>query len=816
MHCVKTMGQFRHREETVNTVLGMLVSKMGVKAEAETILSHGHERPDVIFSLHGLRVVIEGKFADHPNAKSVVLGDASGRVARGIAHIAAGVVYPEFLRSISTSLLSKELSNTPLSYKIISETGESDWLDGTPDALMGALRRAQEALAQDDIVAKAASALAERLDGVAHQWSGQKGTCDRLAGILGMPAPKGESADQAEGRQETAARISALVIANALIFQEQLSLSNGRIQPLNKLENEADPVGAAKEHWRWIWENINYVPIFQLGERVLEQLPTTNNTIIAFRLLLREAKAICANQAALRHDLMGRIYHWLLHNAKHLGTYYTSVSAATLLLKLSMAQQWDKDFGDPAELAEFKVVDLACGTGTLLMAAAHALSDTYIRVRYDSGRTLNQTDLSTLHRALMENVLHGYDVLPTALHLTASTLAMLAPEVSFVRMNLYVMPLGMDKSEARLGSLDFLSGGHQFTQISLDYSQTETVRTGAGSSQVINAKVPPIDLCTMNPPFVRSVGGNLLFGSLPDDRGALQKELKKRVRNIAANITAGLGSVFVALADKRLKEGGRLAFVLPVALASGEAWAETRGLIAENYHLEIVIASHDAERQNFSENTDLSEIMFIARKRAPKEEPGDTVYINLWRNPRSIHEALGLADQIAASEPKSVEAKGFASISSSSRKLGEMVAMPSPQGKGKWFGALFAQTECLRAFLSLQKSELNFPGAEQTASIELCRLGALGGLGYDRRDIHDAFTVSTVDLTPYPAFWNHDAKKVLSIAQTPNANLVARTTAAKGRKLKDANQVWAKSGRILLVERLRTTTHRLLASKASY
>ena len=40
-----------------------------------------------------------------------------------------------------------------------------------------------------------------------------------------------------------------------------------------------------------------------------------------------------AEQAAFRHDLMGRIYHWLLHHAKYLGTYYTSVSSATLLLK---------------------------------------------------------------------------------------------------------------------------------------------------------------------------------------------------------------------------------------------------------------------------------------------------------------------------------------------------------------------------------------------------------------------------------------------------------------------------------------------------
>lgn len=93
----------------------------------------------------------------------------------------------------------------------------------------------------------------------------------------------------------------------------------------------------------------------------------------------------------------------------------------------------------------------------------------------------------------------------------------------------------------------------------------------------------------------------------------------------------------------------------------------------------------------------------------------------------------------------------------------------------------------------------------------LCHIKDIGELGYDRRDIHDAFTVSTDLYSPYPAFWDHDAKKVKSISQSPNSKLIERTAAAAGRPLKDAHQVWEKSGRILLVERLWTITHRVLA-----
>ena len=430
------MAKPRNREEVINTQLAVLASQLGVTADAETIHTvHGKEMPDVLFQLRGLRVVIEGKFADVANAKQVVLGDARKRVASGLAHIATAVIYPVALRTTSTAKILGALKTTELHYRIVAETHESDWFDGTPASLMDALRRAQEALTKDDIVEETAKSLSSRLEGVAQLWMGQTGACDRLSKILGITIPKGESAEKAEERRETAAKVSALVLANAYIFEEQLAATDGRITPLAKLEKDKKLVEATAKHWKWIWEDINYVPIFQLGERILEELPSSQNTTVAVKALLTEAKDICSAQAALRHDLMGRIYHRLLHNAKYLGTYYTAVSSATLLLKLALAADWKQDFGDPTKLAAFKTADLACGTGTLLMAGAQAFSDVYIRSRAATGRSLETKDLSTLHKALMENMLHGYDVLPTAVHLTASTLALLAPEVAFRKMN---------------------------------------------------------------------------------------------------------------------------------------------------------------------------------------------------------------------------------------------------------------------------------------------------------------------------------------------------------------------------------------------
>ena len=51
----------------------------------------------------------------------------------------------------------------------------------------------------------------------------------------------------------------------------------------------------------------------------------------------------------------------------------------------------------------------------------------------------------------------------------------------------------------------------------------------------------------------------------------MQKELKRILRPskgppILANVTAGLGSVFVAVAHEYIKPGGRIALVLPAPL----------------------------------------------------------------------------------------------------------------------------------------------------------------------------------------------------------------------------------------------------------
>jgi hypothetical protein len=116
------------------------------------------------------------------------------------------------------------------------------------------------------------------------------------------------------------------------------------------------------------------------------------------------------------------------------------------------------DWSSLESITNLRIADLACGTGTLLMAVQQAVTDNFVHSRVASGRAIDGEDIKRLHVALIENVLHGYDVLSTAVHLTASTLAVLAPEMAFRRMRLWYLPIGVDAGGGvNLGSIDFLS-----------------------------------------------------------------------------------------------------------------------------------------------------------------------------------------------------------------------------------------------------------------------------------------------------------------------------------------------------------------------
>jgi len=598
-------------------------------------------------------------------------------------------------------------------------------------------------------------------------------------------------------------RIASLIIANAMIFQEQLANSNPRVMPLAQLEAEnlgRDLASKLVEHWEYINTNINYVPIFSIAKDLLVIVSSSPCLDAQLSNMAAVARQIVGKQAALRHDLAGRIFHRLLLDAKELGACYTSISAATLLLKLALRPDaWTLDWHDLGEIKQLRLADLACGTGTLLMAATQAINDNYIRACVETHSPSNST---MLHQVLAEDVIYGYDVQSSAVHLSATTIALLAPDVTFEHMHLYTVPftvstIGCEQS-INLGSLDIL--------------RKEEPHWSRGDASI---PLPRLDLCVINPPFNRSVGSNLLFGSLPIiERKKAHQELKKIIRDngVTASLTAGLGSAFVAAADKLLRSGGRLALVLPRSLTSGVAWKKTRETLARSYVIEYIIVSHDPVRWSFSENTSLSEVLLVARKEVQPDCKSKTVCVNLWRNPSTQIEALAIADNLSRNAADTSDSF-MKPITIGEKKWGEAISIPWSQLQDNtWFTTSFAQADLTSSVHSLAlNGMLVLPGCGQCGFIPLEPLGTQGRLGPDRRDIFDAFVKSNVASSPYCAMWGHNAGHVKHLAHNSNSFLEARVEAIAGRKLRDPVTLWKRAGRVLIAERFRLNTGRVVA-----
>ncbi len=610
-------------------------------------------------------------------------------------------------------------------------------------------------------------------------------------------------------------RVTSLTLANAMIFQQILANNDPQVQKLSQTVQGSNIAGNFDNVWTFILDNINYVPIFTIARNIVREIQGSPDVDDALRSLAAAAEDITKRRAALRHDLMGRIYHRLIADAKYFGAYYTTVPASALLLKLTLDSPGIKiDWSNADEIRKFTIADLACGTGTLLKATLQTIIDNHVRTSVTEGK---KPDLTGVHQALVEKGLWGFDVVEFSIHLAAAALAIHEPEVEFKEMNLYTLKLG-GSPKPKLGSIELFSESQATVQADLFGGITGSERVTGKGAVLEKVNLPRLDLCVMNPPFVRSVGGNLLFGNLPAaQRKRMQTALKKMIRKdgIRANVTAGLGSVFTALGDRYLRAGGRLSLVLPRALLSGVAWEKTRILIGEKYCLRYIITRNEPTGWAFSENSNYSECMIVAQKLPPDKFHSDepTKMVNLWKMPASSIEALTYAQEIEANPGVPLEeSTGIAPLRIGDNKVGEVLLCPPIRiRKGLWrLEAAFSQTDLCRTAFFITKGELYIPSRGIFATIPTIPLLKLGSLGPDRRDIHDGFQEDST-ATAYKAFWGHDTSVVQSMAQAYNTGLSPLAAALPGRNLRDPVLLWKRSGRVLIAERLWLITTRVVS-----
>jgi type I restriction-modification system DNA methylase subunit len=363
----------------------------------------------------------------------------------------------------------------------------------------------------------------------------------------------------------------------------------------------------------------DYASVF--GFDVASRLPESATEVV--KKVVMVVKALAPEK--IRHDLLGKVFHELIpfEIRKSVAAFYTNNEAAEILAQLAI----DKP--------DAKVMDLAVGSGTLLVAA-------YRRKRELLQKTKGTIELED-HKRFLEQDLTGIDIMPFAAHLAVVHLSLqaLLYETEKVRVAVWdstelkpgqTIPAISSELKAayRRPTLDmFAKGG---------FKEDAYVTKGSVTMEGVGGQGIPLeqaDLVIMNPPFTRQE-------RLPADyKTAMEKRLQEYEGYLHGQL--GLYGYFIFLADRFAREDGRIALVLPATVLRVMSTKGVRKLLTEKYLIEYIITAW--ERAAFSEGAQFREILLIARK-CKKPENGKCVITSLKKLPRSVEEAKEYAEKI--------------------------------------------------------------------------------------------------------------------------------------------------------------------------
>ena len=188
-----SMPKVDFREEVVNVVLAEQLEQRGMLSVPETIRKSiarkTRDLPDIIVAdLLGIRMVIEGRFNSGSPARTSLLKDARERVEQGISPVCLAVLYPPALRTAdSLPKLRRNLEKATLTIRVISESSEGEWAEGTVDDIVEALRRSYELLVSEDVVVAAVGEIASAIEIASDLFARTPSLSERFRKALGVP-----------------------------------------------------------------------------------------------------------------------------------------------------------------------------------------------------------------------------------------------------------------------------------------------------------------------------------------------------------------------------------------------------------------------------------------------------------------------------------------------------------------------------------------------------------------------------------------------------------------------------------------------------
>ena len=616
------VGEFMKSEyePNLNAELCDLLAEHGLQASKERKLGR-NKRADIFVRHDRHTVIIECKLFGHGKQDEAVK-QAAGRLEPvPLADAAIAVMYP---KGCTTGMIN---TDTQINYAVVGKTharsqilqrtldgsqqevpyprtSGPQWERGSVRDLIAVTKKIAKDLGDpDSLVRELDSALEHAVDGLTDDQR------KRLADAMDLPSLKGE--------WRPAAKRSLLILASAAMFHGRLDDHLGDTKPcvdartgesftgtwppatLAECEKTSNVVSTLRVSWDLILA-VNYRPIFAAAVGVLDALDAPSFSR-AVRNIVHWARDAVGSVGGLRHDILGRIFHRLLEG-QYDGSFYTSVPASIILAGLAIRNK--KEI--PRNLEEMRVIDAACGTGTLLMAAAERIKDVK-GAGYD-GKTM------------IENVLIGIDINDTALHIAATTLGLLSPATMFKNMNVLQAEFGETKDGATAGSLEqYGKGGTLSIREWGETHRAKQIDTSTPRESL--SYVGLAHLVIMNPPFTRNDLRHRQLGDI-GKRKVTDREAELFKSSPVKVGKASSGPMFILLATHLCGPKGTVALVLPLVAATNSDTLTIRKYIADEFHVETIVVACDPDRYWFSENTTIPEMLVILKRRHRKSGGG--------------------------------------------------------------------------------------------------------------------------------------------------------------------------------------------------
>ena len=558
---------------------------------------------------------------------------------------------------------------------------------------------------------------------------------------------------------------ASLFIIDAFIFQDELAgkAEFADVKPLNAYTPpKRIYYNKVIDDWLRILK-VNYVPIFKDAARIIDQLHDYDERVCrtVLRKLWSTANDIVKHHRHQIHELAGEVFQELVADRRYVKANYTLPESAALLSALVC------DDIDPKNLP--KVADYACGTGSLL-------NGVYKQVRRLYERKTGASS-SDIHQEMLEENLAGSDIFPHATHLTFTVMASAHPEVALGATRVITAPYGK-KGEGiyKTGSLELLDNQLLWGEFG---DETVIIRGDEVETTVeMKHEFPDgeMDIVIINPPFTRDGAdpgwedSKNTFQSehhSEDVKKLLQAELRKKPQLRVYDKDAGLASAFIDLADRKLKAGGKLGYIVPLTMLSGDGWMKVRQMLAEEYHDVIVItlAGSSGFDMAFSHDTYMGECMVVATK-GLGENTGRARFVCLTSRPNSLLAAQTVASQIRGMQTtRRLEGAphGGDDIYIGDMHLGTV--LDSPIDKREWIVSRVSSLSLLQTAYHLKNGKLHLPLMEIGIPIPITTIGEVGKVGLDHRKIKDP-KFGAFEMRPYrtatqdgcDAFWKVSAE----------------------------------------------------------